>query len=269
MNQITSPDNKVYKNILKLDSKKYRDLLQEYVIEGPNLVKEALENHEKLIGVLFKDSLKLRDGNTEMAAIFEGSKQQKIQMYTIEDRLFEKLAQTETTQGVLGVVKREKMQEATFFKGRENTRGNIIVLDRLQDPGNIGTILRTADGAGFSGAIVIKGTVDIYSPKVVRAATGSLFRLPILQVDTAEECINLLQKNERVSVCATLEGAIPYFECDMRENTAIIIGNEGNGVSAEFIKYCDKKVKIPMIGTIESLNAAVAAGILMYESVRR
>ncbi|MEG1583691.1 MAG: RNA methyltransferase, partial [Anaerovorax sp.] len=236
MNQITSSENKWYKNVAKLNRKKYRDLFNEYVIEGPNLLREALVNEANLKRVFFKRSLPSQEGRTEMKRILEELEKKQVEIYAVEDKLFEKLADTETTQGVIGVVEKQKEEQSDFFQRRWGKGGNLIVLDRIQDPGNLGTILRTADGAGFSGAIVMKGTTDVYGAKVVRAATGSLFRLPILQVDTPESCLRLLRENGKVSVCAALEGAVPYFECDMKENTAIIIGNEGNGASTEFIK---------------------------------
>lgn len=270
MNLIASSENKLYKNLSKLDSKKHRDTLHQYLIEGPNLLKEALENGAEIELVVLKNTIVSGGKKEEIAIILNQLEEKSISRYCLEDRLFEKIAQTETTQGVIAVVKKVTFYERDFFSiGKVTTSGNIIVLDRLQDPGNIGTILRTADGAGFAGAILIKGTADVYSPKVVRAATGSLFRLPLLQVDTAEECLEILNRNQKTSICTALDGAINYFDCDMKKDIAIVIGNEGNGVSPTFLEHCHKRVKIPMIGTIESLNAAVAAGILMYESVRK
>lgn len=145
----------------------------------------------------------------------------------------------------------------------------MIVLDRLQDPGNIGTILRTADAAGFCGAILIKGTADIFSPKIVRATAGSLFRLPVFMAESPEQAINMLRKYGKKIICTAPDCCNNYYDVDMQNDAAVIIGNEGNGVSDEFLIKSDYLVKIPMQGTIESLNAAVSAGILMYESVRQ
>ena len=143
---------------------------------------------------------------------------------------------------------------------------NIVVLDRLQDPGNIGTIVRTAEAAGYRGIIVTAGSGDIYSPKVVRAAAGSLFRMPVLQVDDSMEAVNMLRKMNKRIVTAALDTDIYYYQTDLTENIALVIGNEGQGVSEVFMESSDIKVRIPMEGSIESLNAAVAAGILMYQS---
>ena len=147
--------------------------------------------------------------------------------------------------------------------------GNYIVLDRLQDPGNIGTILRTADAAGFELAVLVKGTADPYSPKVVRSAAGSLFRVPICFVDGPDELIGLVHENGKRLIATALEAEKAYYDCDLKEDAAIVIGNEGNGIDRELLKRADEIITIPMAGNTESLNAAVSAGILMYERIRR
>ena len=138
--------------------------------------------------------------------------------------LFRKLSDTENPQGIMAVVKKRIYSEEKFFRERTANGANIIILDRLQDPGNIGTILRTADAAGYMGAILMKGTADIYSPKIVRAATGSLFRLPVLLVDTSEQAIALLKKYKKKIICTTPNCSKYYYDIDMRENIAVIIG---------------------------------------------
>jgi TrmH family RNA methyltransferase len=143
------------------------------------------------------------------------------------------------------------------------------VLDRLRDPGNIGTILRTAEAAGFLGAILMKGTADVYAPKVVRAAAGALFRLPVLAADTPEQAMRLLSRHGKTVVCTVPSGSQSYFDADLAEDIAVVVGNEGSGICETFLAQCDLRVSIPMEGRIESLNAAAAAAILMYESVRQ
>ena len=143
-----------------------------------------------------------------------------------------------------------------------------MVLDRLQDPGNIGTILRTADAAGYRLAVVMKGTADIFSPKVVRAATGSLFRMPVVFMDSNSELVEFTRAAGKKLVAACFDTERCYFDEDLTDNIALVIGNEGNGICKEIIESSDVKIKIPMHGNIESLNASVAAGILMYEAVR-
>lgn len=269
MKTIGSTDNQIYKKIAQLGMKKFRDKLGSYVIEGPNLIGEAIDHGGTLDLVVFKKSFLLEGCKTEIDLLRCQLEEKQIQVFQMEDKIFDLLSNTQTPQGVLAIVKKSDYQEERFFSSRDNSNGNIIVLDRLQDPGNIGTILRTADGAGYQGALIIKGTADVFSPKIVRAATGSLFRLPILMVNSAEEALTLLKKNKKTVICTALLDAKNYYDCPMSKDVAVIIGNEGNGVCDEFINKSDVRVTIPMSGSTESLNAAVAAGILIYESVRK
>ncbi len=146
---------------------------------------------------------------------------------------------------------------------------NVVVLDRLQDPGNIGTIIRTADAAGFRDILVMKGTADIFSPKTVRAAAGSLYRVRFSFASEPSEALNLLKTLGKKIACTSPAAEKSYFEEDIAENIALIIGNEANGACEEFMLNSDIRLLIPMEGSIESLNAAAAASIIMYESVRQ
>ncbi len=139
----------------------------------------------------------------------------------------------------------------------------------MQDPGNVGTVIRTADAAGYSGILIIKGTVDVFSPKVVRACTGSLFRMPILFVDSPNEAIQMLKDNGKKVVSTGFDTDKYYYEIDLTQNIGLVIGNEGNGICDEFKNNSDEIIKIPMFGNIESLNASVAAALLMYETMRK
>ena len=279
MKVITSADNRIYKAVAQLKSKKYRDSQQKYLIEGTNLIREAVSNGAEIEMLIFSpdygnDMNRDEKSNTaaEASAVAKEAEQyaEKVgaSVVAFTPQLFRKLADTETPQGIMAVVRKRTYGEEDFF-GLPQSDANIIVLDRLQDPGNIGTILRTADAAGYLGAIVLKGTADIYSSKIIRAATGSLFRLPVLQTETPEETIRLLRKYKKQILCTTLQTDRYYYDIDFVKDTALIIGNEGNGVCKEFLIDSDLQVKIPMEGPTESLNAAVAAGILMYESVRQ
>ncbi len=146
---------------------------------------------------------------------------------------------------------------------------NILVLDRLQDPGNLGTILRTADAAGFRKIIVMKGTADIFGPKTVRAAAGSLLRVRFTFLDEPREALNLLRQNGYQIFCTSPGAGSAYFDADLAQGAALVIGNEANGADGVFLKEADMRLNIPMEGSIESLNAAVAASVVMYESVRQ
>lgn len=246
------------------------------MIEGPNLIREALQNGGAVEWIIRSEDFYNVDCPGEDLYSDSGKTEQTLSgvpMAVMPPGLFRKLSDTESPQGILAVVKKRIYPAEEFFFGNQTsnrfTASNVIVLDRLQDPGNIGTILRTADAAGYLGAILLKGTADIYSPKIVRAAAGSLFRLPVLMAGGPDEVIQLLRRYQKNIICTTPDCSRYYYDADLKENAAVIIGNEGSGVCSEFLAQSDISVKIPMEGSIESLNAAVAAGILMYESVRQ
>lgn len=261
---IHSQDNPIFKRLTRLKQKKFRDREGEYIIEGPNLVEEALKNG----GRLRLAAVSGWPETGELAELTGKLKLRQIPTVFLPPGLFEQAGDTQHSQGILAVAEKNRLSPEGFFQARR-PGGNVILLDRLQDPGNLGTILRTADAAGFLGAILIKGCGDIYSPKVVRAAAGSLFRLPVLFVESGEEAADLVKKHEKTLICTTLDCKNSYDESMMERDVALVIGNEGNGVSGLLMEAADFCVSIPMAGTVESLNAGVAAGILMYEAVRQ
>lgn len=262
MKKVTSRDNRIVKLCKQLLQRKYRDRTGMYLIEGPNLVKDAL-----LLGVPL-EAIVVREGY-----LFEGrdfapcDMPKDVETVELAQQLFEELTGTEHSQGIMAIACRESLSAAEFFR-RAGDDGNIVVLDRLQDPGNIGTIIRTADAAGYRGVVAIKGCSDIFSPKVVRAAAGSVFRVPVLIAETPEQAAGQLKKMGRRLIATCFDTDKRYYDIDMKRGIALIIGNEGNGISRELLELSDERVKIPMTGSIDSLNAAVAAGILMYEAQR-
>lgn len=258
MREITSRNNQIFKKFLKLDTKKYRDRFGVYLIEGENLIDEAYKN-----GAGFQEILiRMGDETRFMKPWMVNEK-----VFVVEPKLFNELAKTETSQGIIASVEKNTLSLDEFIDNKES--GNFVVLDRLQDPGNIGTIIRTADAAGYKLVIAMKGTADIFSPKVVRSATGSLFRIPIVFMDSNEELLEFVHKAGKKLTATCLDDSKFYYEEDLKENIALIVGNEGNGIDRQLIAKSDVKIKIPMHGNIESLNASVAAAIIMYESVRK
>lgn len=251
---IESKENRIIKDCQRLTQKKYRDREKRYLVEGYNLVDEALKEGVEL------DAVILRAGEAERPDFPENT-------YVLERGLFDAVAQTETSQGIMAIVRKREF-DAESLRKTDSGRDNYVVLDRLQDPGNIGTIIRTAEGAGYSGVICLKGTGDVYSPKVIRAAAGSVFRIPIVQVEDGRELRELVTALNKKLAVTCLNNDRYYFDEDISEGVALVIGNEGGGCSPELIKDADIRVMIPMKGKLESLNAAVAAGILMYESMR-
>lgn len=256
MREIRSKDNRIFKDCLRLSQKKYRDKEGRYLIEGSNLIFEAFDHAD--IDCLLIDE--------EKAGEYDFS-QRDAELYIVDHKLFGKLAQTETSQGILAVVKKREYS-AESLKEKCDRNRNVVVLDRLQDPGNIGTIIRTAEGAGYAAVIALKGTADIFSPKTIRAAAGSVFRIPIIHVEDNRELMKLVEVLGKTLVVTSLDTDNYYFDVDLSRDTALVIGNEGQGVSKELQEMAPVKIKIPMDGKLESLNASVAAGILMYEAQR-
>src|SRR5665648_1166061 len=174
---INSNENKNFKLCSKLAQKKFRDKLGLYLIEGSNLLEEAVNSDTDIKLVVFNEKMLSAIIIPPEAGFFKGA-----EVIGMSEKLFEKLAQTEASQGVIGVVKKNCETQEEVEKRILSKSGNVIILDRLQDPGNIGTIIRTAEAAGYKGVIVLKGTADVYSPKVIRAAAGSVFRLSLIHI---------------------------------------------------------------------------------------
>jgi TrmH family RNA methyltransferase len=186
---------------------------------------------------------------------------QKVPVFRVSDSIMEYMSDTKTSQGILAVV---RQKHYTSLSG-----DLFIILDTLQDPGNMGTIFRTAEAAGVSGIIMNRNCVDIYSPKVVRATMGAMFRMPfIICEDLSAEILKMKAKGIAV-YAAHLKGEKNHWEFDYSKPVAFMIGNEGNGLSEEIASLSDAYMRIPMMGKTESLNAAVAATVLMYETVRQ
>lgn len=185
---------------------------------------------------------------------------------TVSDELIVKMSDTQTPQGVLCVVKQPQYGLEQLIS---TPAPLLAVLENLQDPGNLGTIVRTGEGAGITGVIMSRQTVDIFNPKTIRATMGSIFRVPFLYVDSLEETIVRLHQNGIHTYAAHLAGKKYYDSFSFCQGTAFLIGNEGNGLSAGTADMAEEYLKIPMEGRVESLNAAVAASLLMYEAHRQ
>ncbi len=247
---IKSKDNKIFKKSNSLSSKKFRDKYGQYILEGEKLVLEAMKKDLANIVVARED----KDINLfgyKRAFVF------------MEGKLFDRLTLTENSQGVFAIVDKREFSKEEFISLSKNK--NLIIIDRLQDPGNMGTILRTAIAAGYGGAIIIKGSADVYSPKVVRSAANGLFNLPIFMANDEVEALAIAREGGRIILGTSLDGDVyDKTRLEPEDKVAIVIGNEGQGVSPKLLASTDINVKIPMSEDIESLNAAVAAGILMY-----
>ena len=278
MEIISSKDNKRIKYIRSLLEKgNIRKKNHQFVVEGIKLVDEALE-YGKVLEVVCAESLYNElisgdlSGNRLLAEndknitsyVKKGSS-----LLVVSDTVFKSMSETKTPQGILAVVEMPdyRLLDKGFLEQAYTKNGKIklLVLEDTADPGNLGTIMRTAEAAGVTGVIMGKGTVDIFNPKVVRSTMGSIFRLPFAYAEDLKETIQKL-KTQGISFYAThLKGEKSYKDIKYSDSSAILVGNEARGLSDEVADLADTYVLIPMQGKVESLNAAVAAALMMYE----
>lgn len=257
---ITSISNPQIKNIIQLQNKsKVRKEQKAFIIEGTKMFEEA-KKLGLILKVYFTEEF-LQGKQTQHIDYLD-----KIQYEIISYSILKQISTTITPQGVIAIV---KMLDYSFDKIIAYEQNSLILLENIRDPGNLGTIIRTAEGAGVTGVIMNKQTVDIYNPKVIRATMGSIYRLPFVYVDHFQQVIEKMKQKKITLYAADLEGKKDYDKEQFCKNSAIIIGNEANGITEETRKIVDCLIKIPMEGKVESLNAAVAAAILMYERYRQ
>ena len=260
MKSISSPNNSIVKEAASLKEKKYRDTLGLFLVEGPNLVKELLDQGGKARFIFLKAGAGAEA--QEIALKAEGL----AAVYELSPDVFSKIASDKSPQGIVAVAEKKTIGPEEFF--RETGNKDLLVLDRLQDPGNVGTLMRTAEALGFGGALLIKGTADPYQPKAVKAAAGSVLRFPFIFCEDGKEAVSLLKAAGKKLYAACMTGSVCVRTADIKENAAIVLGNEGNGVSDELIA-ASERLYIPMDGGTESLNAAAAGTIIMYEAKRQ
>jgi len=264
MKLITSSSNRMIKEVKSLKQRKYREQKGLFFVEGYRIVKEAAEYGEQIESVFVSEGFR-RDAAPEFGMLLEKIEETGCSAFLLPDNLYREISDTDNPQGIMAVM-RIKTRSLEEIMGGDRL---FVLLESLKDPGNMGTIIRTADAAGFSGVVVSEGCVDIYNPKVLRATMGSIFRVPVVSVPNVLEAIAFFKKHGLNVYAAHLEGSKNYFDLDMRSNTVLIIGNEANGISGRTAANTDILVKIPMKEGVESLNASVAASILMYECVRQ
>ena len=254
---ITSTSNSQVKRLLQLQKKsKIRNEEKVFLVEGIRMFSEVPK--ERVEKVYISESLYNR-------------KKQELHLndFSVEilsDTVFQYVSDTKTPQGILCIVKQKKYDVEKLLS-IENP--HFMVLDNLQDPGNLGTIVRTAEGAGVDAVFLSKESVDIYNPKTIRSTMGSIYRMPVVYIEDLLELLQIFKKKGIKSYAAHLEGRNSYDQEDYRLGTAILIGNEGNGLREEIANNADIWVQIPMQGQVESLNAAIAASILMFEVCRQ
>ena len=257
---ITSVSNGRVKYIQTLMSKaSFRKKEGKFVAEGIKMFEEAPKGD-----VL---EVYIKEGVYDSLNIDTKKKLERIGYEILSESVFKKVSDTVTPQGILSVV---KMPSSDVKKIISDENPSIAVLENIQDPGNIGTIIRSAEGAGVSGIIMTKDCVDIFNPKVIRSTMGSIYRMPFAFTDNIEETLGLLKKNGiKTYACALNKDANAYDKYDYKKPSAFVIGNEGNGLKESTVKACENVAFIPMCGSVESLNASVAASLMMYEIFRQ
>lgn len=250
---ITSSSNAVFKNLMKLKDKKNRDKQGVFVAEGFRFVNEIPKDvlvEEYVVSENFSDTDCLKEG---------------IRVLRLADNLFKQLSDTDSPQGVMAVCKKLKFDEDVL----SDKNGLYIIAEEINDPGNLGTIIRTADACGAKAVFLSKGSVDLYNSKVLRSTMGSLFHLPIITDVVIAEVVSKMKERGISVYAAHLKGEKYPQEMDFEKGSAFVFGNEARGLKDETASLCDEYVKIPMPGRAESLNLSVAAAMLMYETVRQ
>lgn len=255
---IESKDNSKVKLVNSLKTKKYRDKHELMIIEGLRALKQLIDSKISLYMIVFSESIYM-----------ENEECKKIHMeyddiaIIVKDSIFSQLSDTVNTQGVIAVAKIPKYDINTFY---DKEKSRVLLFDRIQDPGNAGTLIRTADAAGFDAIFIIKGTVDLFSPKVNRSAMGSNLYVPIIEI-TEDELLKFQKNGFEILATALDRSSFEYSDISYSQKCIIVLGNEANGVSESILDISDKKIYIPIYGRAESLNVAIAGAIVMYKSL--
>lgn len=255
---IKSKDNQKIKLVRSLENKKTRDLQGLYVIESVKLIEEAIKENVSFEFVFMSESLANKIDTSNLIKAFN---ENKIEYHIIENNLFKEVSNTVNSQGIIGIAKKHKNDIEAIIKNYNF----MVFCDKLQDPGNLGTIIRTADAFGPCAVILSPSCVDAYNDKTVRACAGAIFRVPIVEIENSLDFIKNIQ-GQKFSVISTVIDSDKSFEnIDNPNKICLIIGNEGNGVSKEIKDASDECITIKMTGQTESLNASIAAAISIYE----
>ncbi len=257
---ITSDSNAKIKELVKLQKQsRQRKKTKTFIVEGLKMLSEAAE-HKTLKHIYISDFMleKVSDTLDELLENYPYE--------VVSDSVFKQISDTVTTQGILGIA---DMPQYELTEILDDKKHMWLLLDDLRDPGNLGTIMRTAEGAGMSGVIMSKESVDLFNPKVVRSTMGAIFRVPFYYSDDLIRTIEKIQEKGYKVYGTAMKGSVVYDEPDYTKGAAIVIGNEANGISDKVFDALDARIRIPMAGQLESLNAAVSAAIVMYETARQ
>lgn len=261
--KIESPANKKIKLVASLAKRKNRTAEGLFIAEGIRLSEMALSSDFEIEFALYTAKLLANERGQKILSMLDSK---KVNSYELTENIYHKVSATTAPQGIMLIIKQKKYRLAEL-NDMENPL--YVVLNNVQDPGNVGTIIRTADAVNASAVILTTGTADVYSDKTVRSTMGSVFNLPIVENVSDSEVLNFLQQNNIAIYATALDStAKPHFLQDFSTRTAIIFGNEGNGVADIFLQN-SAKTYIPMYGKAESLNVGMSAAIVLYEAVRQ
>lgn len=264
---ITSTTNAQVKYLLGLQKKgRLRNEENVFIVEGLRMAGELpAEQAQK---IYLSESLydRMHKGAEDKNIQSVKRLTEDVPYEVLADKVFEHVSDTKTPQGVLAVVRQKKYSLEEIMNVKEPF---LMVLDNLQDPGNLGTIVRTAEGAGVDAVLMSRDCVDIYNPKTIRSTMGSIYRMPFIYVEDVAETVDLLNCKGVHTYAAHLDGERTYDKEDYSRGTAFLIGNEGNGLREEVARKAERWIRIPMCGKVESLNAAIAASVLMFEAGRQ
>lgn len=259
INSVTSESNATLKLIRSLHKRSNREKQQLFLLEGSHCLQEACKRELDLQAIVASQSF-ITNGRDELNEL------EIEQITVVEDKLFAELMTTTSSCGVLAVAPIPKESSAEITKWTPRV---ILIVDAVQDPGNLGTLFRSALAAEIGGVVLMRGCVDAYNPKTVRAAAGALFDMPMKSDVVPADLINSLKSNGYRLVACEAKGSISYFECDLSDKVALILGNEGQGVSEDLLAGADEKIRIPMNPKSESLNVAISGGIILFETYRQ
>lgn len=261
MMEITSLRNSIVKEIKGLYRKRDRWENRLFLMEGIKIIEEAISNNINLKYIIYNDKLLLTDDGQN----FYNNIINFPRLINVTDNVFKEISDTDNPQGVLAVgeFNLNSLDNDMDFKS------SLLFLDGIQDPGNMGTIIRSCDAFKLDGIILGENCVDSYNPKVVRATMGSIFRVPIYYTKNNIDCLKKLKDNNFKLYATSLDGSVPNYDIDYSEKYVITIGNESRGVANSILEIADGLIKIPMPGNAESLNAGVAASIIMYEAMKQ
>lgn len=250
--------NQLVKLAKSLSEKKFRDKHSLFLLEGPHLIEEALKVDYNLKYVIFSDK-----ADRKLIAKIESK---NIQTYFVDENVLNSISSTENSQGIIAVAPKILYN----FEDLKFTKSSVFVIcDSIQDPGNLGTIIRTCAAVEVSAVILTGLSVDIFNPKTVRSSSGAIFHIPIVICKDAISLLKKLEKNKIKVYCAESHGGENIFNISLTDPFAIVIGNEGKGIQPNIKDYCQKIITIPLNSNIESLNAAISCAIILFESYRQ